>query len=91
MLHQWRSTTATRRCIPNSTLSNLGYGGAVGAFVLGPFNYTSLTSVIDRDNVVNLHFGIPHKNGTKDDIQLLGMVNYIDNVSVRLDQRPRRR
>ena len=25
----------------------------------------------DREAVVNLHFGIPHKNGTKDDIQLL--------------------
>jgi hypothetical protein len=34
---------------------------------------------VDRDNVVNLHFGFPHQNGTKDDLQLLGMVNYIQN------------
>ena len=67
--------------IPGTTLANDGLGGgAVNSFVLGPYNYASLAHVTDRDNVVNLHFGIPHKNGTKDDIQLLGMVNYIDNT-----------
>ncbi len=44
-----------------------------GSFVLGPYNLYSATAstVTSRDNVVNLHFGIPHKNGTRDDIQLL--------------------
>jgi len=49
------------------------------SFVLGASNYSSLASVIDRDSVVNLALRHPHKNGTKDDIQLLGMVNYINN------------
>jgi hypothetical protein len=71
----------TALSIPGSTLSNLGLTNLVPSYVLGPFNYTALTSVVDRDSVVNLHFGIPHKNGTKDDIQLLGMVNYLDNIS----------
>ena len=36
--------------------------------------YGASTHLADRDNVVNLHFGIPHKNsseGTKDDVQFL--------------------
>jgi hypothetical protein len=69
----------TSLSIPGTTLANDGLGG-VNSFILGPYNYASLAHVTDRDNVVNLHFGIPHKNGTKDDIQLLGMVNYIDNT-----------
>jgi hypothetical protein len=73
------SNSNTSLSIPGTTLGT-DYGvGAVNSFVLGAFNYSSLASVIDRDSVVNLHFGIPHKNGTKDDIQLLGMVNYINN------------
>lgn len=56
-----------------------GYYGntALPALVLGPYNYAQQASVQDRDNVVNLHFGLPHKDGSKDDIQLLGMVNSI--------------
>ena len=46
------------------------------AFVLRPGEHRS-TDVVDRDNVLNLHYGIPHKDGTKDDIQFLGMINYI--------------
>ncbi len=42
-----------------------------GSFVLGPYNLFTPSTLTSRDNVVNLHFGIPHKNGTKDDIQLL--------------------
>jgi hypothetical protein len=34
--------------------------------------YSGLTSMIaDRENVINFHFGIPRKNGQKDDLQLL--------------------
>jgi hypothetical protein len=33
--------------------------------------FGNLASIADRENVVNLHFGIPHKNGLRDDLQLL--------------------
>jgi hypothetical protein len=48
-----------------------------GAFVLGPYNLFSQSSIASRDNVFNFHIGLPHKNGTKDDIQLLGVVNHL--------------
>jgi hypothetical protein len=56
-----------------------GGGNGQGSFLLAPYQLGSLATVVDRDNVVNLHFGLPHKDGTKDDIQVLGMVNYIQN------------
>ena len=31
----------------------------------------------DREAVANLHIGLPHKNGTKDDIQFLGDVSFL--------------
>jgi hypothetical protein len=58
----------------NTALAN---ATGASAYVLGPFNYGQQASVQDRDNVVNLHFGLPQKNGTRDDIQVLGMVNSI--------------
>ena len=43
-------------------------------YELGPLFYGYSTYLTDRDNVVNLHFGIPHKHsadGIKDDVQFL--------------------
>jgi hypothetical protein len=66
---------------PNGTEYGTGvnlynaYFGTTNAFVLGSNNLFATSEVIDRDNVVNLHFAIPRKSGLKDDIQLLGMVN----------------
>jgi hypothetical protein len=56
-------------------------GGAstVGAQALGPFNYGLQSAVQDRDTVLNLHFGLPQKNGNKDDIQFLLDINHISN------------
>ncbi len=53
-------------------------GAPTGAtsFALGPFQAFDTSKVNARDFVVNLHIGLPHKNGTKDDIQLLGVNNY---------------
>ena len=39
--------------------------------VLGPYNSFSQSSVSDRDTVANFHYYFPHKDGTRDDIQLL--------------------
>ncbi len=33
--------------------------------------YGNVATISDREDVVNLHFGIPHPNGTRDDLQLL--------------------
>jgi Carboxypeptidase regulatory-like domain/TonB-dependent Receptor Plug Domain len=58
--------------------SGIGPGG----YVLGPTIDSVYTSnVWDRENVVNLHFGIPHHNDPgKDDIQLLYDVSYLNNL-----------
>jgi TonB dependent receptor/Carboxypeptidase regulatory-like domain/TonB-dependent Receptor Plug Domain len=47
-------------------------GGNTAAYVLAPMNTAPFVSRDEeRDNVVNLHFGIPHKDGNKDDVQFL--------------------
>jgi TonB dependent receptor/Carboxypeptidase regulatory-like domain len=54
------------------------FNGKVGtvpgtaAYALGPMNYGAYQSQMkDRDAVVNLHFGIPQKDGNHDDVQVL--------------------
>ncbi len=54
-------------------------GGATPAYALGPFNFGLQSAVLDRDTVLNFHFGLPQKSGTKDDIQVLLDVNHIGN------------
>jgi hypothetical protein len=45
-------------------------GGACNAF--GPYGNGYTGNMFERNSVINLHFGVPHKNdGGKDDIQLL--------------------
>ncbi|HEY1977465.1 MAG TPA: TonB-dependent receptor, partial [Candidatus Baltobacteraceae bacterium] len=47
------------------------YGGSAGA--------TSM--ITDREDVINLHFGIPKKNGMRDDIQVLWSASALGNDS----------
>ncbi|HEV2737511.1 MAG TPA: TonB-dependent receptor, partial [Candidatus Elarobacter sp.] len=54
-------------------------GGTLPAYVLGPFQYDLAAGVQDRDTVANFHFGLPRKDGNKDDIQLLFDNNFINN------------
>ena len=49
----------------------------IGSFVLGDVNLFQQAQVADRDTVANVHFAFPHKNGTKDDVQLLYVNNFI--------------
>jgi hypothetical protein len=56
-----------------------GGASAVGAQALGPFDFGLQSAVQDRDTVVNLHFGLPQKSGSKDDIQVLLDINHISN------------
>jgi hypothetical protein len=48
-----------------------------GAFVLGGYNLFGQSMIANRDSVFNAHFGLPHKNGTKDDIQFLAVINHL--------------
>ncbi|HTJ24559.1 MAG TPA: TonB-dependent receptor [Candidatus Limnocylindria bacterium] len=54
-------------------------GGTTPAYALGPYNLGALSNVMDRDSIVNLHFGIPQRDGNKDDIQLMYENNHIGN------------
>jgi hypothetical protein len=52
------------------------------AWALGPYNAFSgfVPQVQDRDTILNLHFGIPRKDGNRDDVQLLFDNNFINNL-----------
>jgi outer membrane receptor protein involved in Fe transport len=52
------------------------------AWALGPYSaFTGFTTAIqDRDTVANFHFGIPRKDGNRDDVQLLFDNNFINNL-----------
>ncbi|MHB8357631.1 MAG: TonB-dependent receptor domain-containing protein, partial [Vulcanimicrobiaceae bacterium] len=67
-------------CDPTSAVAasydacyNVGiYGAGPGGLILGPYNMFNLSNISDRENVVNLHFAIPHKNNPyRDDVQVL--------------------
>jgi len=64
---------------PSQKCAGNGIGSTNGSFWLGAAHLATISSVVDRDSVVNLHFGFPHKDGTKGDLQFLGMVNFITN------------
>ena len=55
-------------------------GGRTPAYVLAPFNIGGTSGIQDRDTVLNLHFGIPRKDGNKDDIQVLFDNNHINTA-----------
>jgi hypothetical protein len=62
---------------PNGAYTNTSY---LPAFVLGsPVLNSFLSNVQDRDTVANFHFGIPRKDGNRDDVQVLFDNNFINN------------
>jgi hypothetical protein len=56
-------------------------GGVTEAWALGPYNAFSVFNpeIQDRDTVLNLHFGIPRKDGNRDDVQFLFDNNFINS------------
>lgn len=56
-------------CYKATTPGGLGVGP--GGFVRAPVNFLAPAYQQDRENIVNLHLGLPHKDGSKDDIQFL--------------------
>ncbi len=55
-------------------------GAPFGQVVNAAFELGNPASIANRDTVVNLHIGIPHKSGIKDDIQLLYLNNYLESA-----------
>ncbi len=60
---------ATAGCYSNA--GPLGIALGPGGYALGPYSWGIESQNVDREVVANLHFGLPHKDGGKDDIQLL--------------------
>jgi len=47
------------------------YDGTPGNLYFAPGQTYAISDIKQRDNIINLHWGIPHQNGTKDDVQFL--------------------
>jgi len=70
----------TPSCYSNNgaAYTNTGY---LPSYVLGPTVADSVSGVRVRDTVANFHFGIPRKDGNRDDVQFLYDNNFINNES----------
>ena len=55
-------------------------GGTTRAYALAGPQVANLAQLDDRDSVLNLHFGIPRKDGNRDDVQALVDINHIGNI-----------
>ncbi len=59
---------------PNISLSGCyanGFAGP-GGYVIAPYPWASQSDIADRDVIANVHFALPHKNGSgHDDIQIV--------------------
>jgi hypothetical protein len=60
----------------------------IGSYGNGPqganslfFNSSNPALISDRENVVNFHFGIPHKNGLVDDVQALWSASSLNTTA----------
>ena len=52
--------------------SGLGKNPGCYATITPAYNAFGVSNLADRENVVNLHFGIPHRNDAgRDDVQVL--------------------
>lgn len=52
-------------------------GGSPGCNILFPWNSGGLQRTMDQEGVLNMHFGIPHRDGLRDDVQVLGSVSHL--------------
>jgi len=67
--------SAVRSCTVHG--QDLTYGGTQDAWALGPAYIDGTHENKVRDTVLNFHFGIPKKDGTKDDIQALLDIDHL--------------
>ena len=68
------SIAASPECYTN------GVNTRTNGLVQTPFNSFLGSTVVDRDSDVNLHYYFPHKDGSRDDLQALYQVNYIQSL-----------
>ena len=69
--------------IPSSDPSYLfGYAGQ--CFIDDPAAalFGDVGAITDRENVVNFHFAIPHRNGQRDDLQLLWSASAMNSIDL---------
>jgi hypothetical protein len=59
------------------TGEDYSHGGTTNAWALGPTNLGLIHENDTRDTVVNLHFGLPKADGTRDDIQMLLDIDHL--------------
>ncbi|HLJ84404.1 MAG TPA: TonB-dependent receptor, partial [Candidatus Eremiobacteraceae bacterium] len=82
---QWGTPAARLPCPGNATDENFAScypnGNGPGGYALAaPVDSVNVSDVWDSENIVNLHFGLPHRNDAgKDDIQLLYDNSYLHN------------
>jgi hypothetical protein len=72
------TATATGNHPTAGCYKNTAYGGiplGPNGYELGPAFWGAPAYQTDRDGVVNLHFGVPRKGGSTDDLQILGNVS----------------
>ena len=71
-------TNPTPALVPSCFTNGVAnFANGAGGFVLGGYNLFSQSSIANRDSIFNAHFGFPHKNGTKDDLQFLAVINHL--------------
>ncbi|MEA2718646.1 MAG: hypothetical protein QOJ39_510 [Candidatus Eremiobacteraeota bacterium] len=63
---------------PNPVTGNAATVG--NGLYFAPGQTYAIANVMQRDNVVNLHWGIPHKSGGKDDVQFLYLTSEVFNT-----------
>jgi hypothetical protein len=69
----------TRAIVPSCFAPNGTPYNTAESFVLSGLNTYQESTTVSRDSVVNLHFGIPRKDGNKDDVQVLMDINHLEN------------
>jgi hypothetical protein len=74
------SPSVVPSCFTPSGQSYTNGTAGTRSYVLGPYWLNTLSTVRDRDNIVNLHFGIPRKDGNKDDIQVLWDYSHFSSI-----------
>jgi Carboxypeptidase regulatory-like domain/TonB-dependent Receptor Plug Domain/TonB dependent receptor len=61
--------------------SVFGAGGPAGCWAFYSGTAAAPSNITDREDVINLHVGIPKKNGLRDDIQLLYSASALNNYT----------
>ncbi|MBV8643686.1 MAG: TonB-dependent receptor, partial [Candidatus Eremiobacteraeota bacterium] len=64
-------TGCTGTATDNNYSACYANGFGPGGYAMAPYNFGYQSGIQSRDALVNLHIGLPQKNGNRDDVQLL--------------------